>query len=523
MVKYMNENIGARGGKNDRKRSLAISRKKLKKIKELKKLEKEVKNIQIKNALTVVPIVIVGNVLETLLNITKKEAKSPLILPKSDSTNFKKITFIMPDENNNLIEVTLKKEDYKNKIFKVESNDTKKVIKILKEHPEVVEKIEIVNKDKGVEVKEVKQDAIQIIETPINKKNIEDIVLTEIPQIDNAINHKIAEEYTKNMKEVRSELRELEYEYDVIADNYENIYESKEIALLINKLNDLIKKLESLKDKIELPKGLESDNYISHLVNEYMDEFDKNNLVNEIKDSNLYINISKKLDELNNIKDNLTVNLEDRKDKLEINENRLEELKDKYSGIEDFNSEIKNIVKNQQSILKELKDKVANAKTTTHAVQIKATTISSQNRRIRNMMARNRRRGARGANRLAILAATSINFIRNVINPQYETRTITNTNVIDYSKDIENEISNIEKSLSRLIRVSKELDKITEEVKKQFSDYIGKVKEIDNLLDELDQMKEQIKNQKEELEIIKEKEDKNLKTNNYQVQYVKKI
>ena len=74
----MNEAIGAKGGRRDRKRTIIITSENKKKLKEfykkkkqmrLKKLEKEVRTIELASFFIAMPIAIAGTTMETLLNI----------------------------------------------------------------------------------------------------------------------------------------------------------------------------------------------------------------------------------------------------------------------------------------------------------------------------------------------------------------------------------------------------------------------------------------------------------------------
>ena len=68
----MNENIGAKGGTNDRKRFFRLLKSRKKKLsqEELKNLEKKVKKHQLLSAIIIIPIAALGTVVKTL---TKKE------------------------------------------------------------------------------------------------------------------------------------------------------------------------------------------------------------------------------------------------------------------------------------------------------------------------------------------------------------------------------------------------------------------------------------------------------------------
>ena len=75
MVKKMNETIGTKGGRRDRKRTIIITSENKKKLKEyyqkkkklrLEKLEKEVRNLQLASFLVAVPLSIAGNTFDAI-------------------------------------------------------------------------------------------------------------------------------------------------------------------------------------------------------------------------------------------------------------------------------------------------------------------------------------------------------------------------------------------------------------------------------------------------------------------------
>ena len=78
MVKDMNETIGEKGGRRDRKRTIIITSENKKKLKEyykkkkklkLEKLEREVKNLQLASFLVAVPISIAGNIYDAMFHV----------------------------------------------------------------------------------------------------------------------------------------------------------------------------------------------------------------------------------------------------------------------------------------------------------------------------------------------------------------------------------------------------------------------------------------------------------------------
>ena len=98
----MNENIGVKGGKQDRKRRMIITKNQKKKLKQyyqgekekqLKQLEKEVKKLQVVSFFQAVPLVITGKTWEALVSPKtfsekkEEETESSLLITESFSDN----------------------------------------------------------------------------------------------------------------------------------------------------------------------------------------------------------------------------------------------------------------------------------------------------------------------------------------------------------------------------------------------------------------------------------------------------
>ena len=198
----MNETIGGKAGKNDRRRTRIITKskeEKLKKFKEqedLKKLEKEVKKQQLKTVLAVTPIIVTGTVLKTLSGKNHIESKSPIMFNTSSEENYRNISFITTDSHNNIIEVVIK-------------NSNEKVKPV---YQNIEKLIENKKKKKEVEVLEITQDEI-----PLQKASLPD-------DLEKIKNKEIINQYEERLKETRRELKELVFEYQVISDNINTIY-----------------------------------------------------------------------------------------------------------------------------------------------------------------------------------------------------------------------------------------------------------------------------------------------------------
>ena len=122
---------------------------------------------------------------------------------------------------------------------------------------------------------------------------------------------------------------------------YKNTKDIKELEELLERLNTIIKKITDLKEKISLSLTNNYDaTYIKELASTYIESFENKELINEIKDSSLYILISTKITELEIQKELLNLKLEDRKKELEIDEAAISDLKVKYDDYQNFNLEL---------------------------------------------------------------------------------------------------------------------------------------------------------------------------------------
>ena len=178
----MNETMGVKGGKNDRRRMLRISKEKKKKLKEyqeqqqLKQLERKVKHLQRVTLIKVLPIVITGQVFKTIVDNTKKE---PSI---NKEEVFSKLNIKVYDGNITNIEKAKLKEKNPSYFYsdKVEKSFSERTIeektdlnyKILFQKQENKKNTKPEEKPKyQVEVKEEKQENIPLKETAVDEED----------------------------------------------------------------------------------------------------------------------------------------------------------------------------------------------------------------------------------------------------------------------------------------------------------------------------------------------------------------
>lgn len=362
-----------------------------------------------------------------------------------------------------------------------------------------------------VELTEINQDFI-----PLKESTLEKVTTEKFEQLKN---HKLVAEYEKKLKDVRKDLRNLIFEYNVLVDETANTYSSMDSANLLEKLTTIIKKIEELKKKIDIPDiDKYDDNYLYTLTAEYIEEFKNRQFVDDIKDSALYISISEKLAELEEKKDTLSTRIEERKEDLEVTKENFEKLKNKCFDYEKFATSLLEFQNEQDSILKDINNKLANAETVEEKVQVKVQGITKQNKKFLALLgAQMMLPGARSAKGFATSVLTSLYFMKNIMRPKTGLRRYKVIKVKDYSKDIESSLRSLDDIIELLKQTSRQIDIVIKEFERDYQDYFETVPECKKILANLETVKDNIAEKEYELDRIKQEQEKNLENNNAKV------
>ena len=561
MVNKMNEAIGVKGGKRDRKRRIIITANQKKKLKEnykrkkqerIKKLEKEVKNLQLASFLVAVPISVAGTTVETLLNLREEQKEERLQAKGLQIEERAQAKALQTEELHQANKLELGEsaiyiEDYQSNDRKftdygypktidgkeVVSYPDKKIITIeKKEYPKVVEaKVSLEENNKNITLKETleqpnkQQEERKKVEVKEQKQTIIPIPASKIETLEeNKIFQKITDkkivaEYEEKLKDVKIELKKLIYEYNVLQQASEDLTDSKEAEEILYQLSIIIKKIEELKSKMKIDiKDLETDAYLTDIVDQYMDEFKNKNIVSEIKDSDLYIMIAEKLEEVTEKTGTLTNKVEDTKDKLELDESQFDKLKESYYNFENFNNQLIAFQSEQDFLLKDLEKKVSESTSITEQVQYRVQLMNRQNRRLLQMIALPMLiPGNRSARAIASATAAYLYFMRNLLNPRLREQRYRIISVIDYSSEIERNISKIEDAATSISKTSNKLEEMIRKIEVDFKDYLNDIPECRELLSNLNKLLSDLKEKEEELQKTKQEQEKLLETNNQKV------
>ena len=519
----MDETIGSRGGRNDRRRTLIITNNQKKKIKEryqkkkderIKKLEKEVKNIQLASLFVAVPISITGNVFETLLHLRdeekneREEAKGLQTeeLHQQEKLELKETTEYIEDYQLN--DRTFKDKGYPRTIEGKFVLPPK--IKLVEPPKEATAKITLDNPKQQESSKQDQKAPVSISPIPIAPATNE---------LERLQDKKIVEKYEEKLKEVKQELTDIVFEYNVISKNATEMVNTKDAEDILAQLNTIIKKLEELKRRIKAEvTNSEGEVYLTSLVDGYMEDFKNKKTVDWVKDSDLYIMLESKLEEVKGKAEILNADVEEKKTDLALDEDKIQQLKDEYFNYDNFNNQLLTIQYEQDYLLKDLEEKVKNSVSITEQVTYKVEFLNRQSKRMLGLLsALMLVPGNRSAKALATGTAAYMLFMKNLLNPKLRKKKYRTIKVTDYSKEIERGIASLEDVLSTLNKTSTKLEEMINTLEHDFSDYIKDVPEIKELLSNLNQLLDNIKEKEEQLERTKQNQEQLLQKNNEKV------
>lgn len=472
-------------------------------------LEKEVKKQQVKSVFKIIPILVTQKILYTLFNIGTEEKEKKLYLPTSSSENIKKTSFLTTNNSNEIVEIEITTDKYKNSVVEIQEEQRKEsnrkpqkiILPDLDRSKVSLEKnIEELSLDKRIETEKVTA-AIEELST---NKNIE-----------NLKTKKLTEAYEIQLKEIRRQLRTEIFNYNAISENNDSI---EELENLLEKTNLIIKKIEALKNNITIENAnIYDDNYITDMINSYIEEFKLRKDIKDIKDSALYILISEKLEELADKKEYINHQTEKEKEKQQLDEENLIKIKDQYSDFDNLNTKLAEFQQNQEALLMEIQSKLERQTVIYEKEKVRIAGIASQTKNLLNFTAGQMiLPGARSAKAAVASTAMSLYYMKKLINPKKKNKTVKKIKVIDYSSEIESSIMDLDNILDQISKTTSQIDIVIKEFKYNFKEYIG-IKEYDEVLKSLEKVSDELKEKEYEITKIREEQKLNLEKNDMKV------
>lgn len=491
----MDNNRGIKSLQRDRKRIIILTKKQKKKLEEinekndeeLKKLEKKVRQLQIITFIKTVPLIIVGAIFKSTANTI-----------------------------DNLI--TPKKKD-------LTATDNNKDI----EDKEVIEE-KIANNEKNSNITYNNTNDFYTIPDPTYYKEKENEKL-EDKELENVKDKKLIKHYEEKLKEKRVEIKllaasiPLSVGTDIYYEKADEIY--KKINIVLSKLNDL-------EQKIKVDGNLYDDNYINYLVDSYTKEFDDGRLVAEIKNSELYRDISMKIEQLEEEKAKIKrlvsekqkdldseeiINNETETTSYNINttskcpeeEKIIEEAPEETDNFsfDDEKKEYDKFLDQQEHIKIEEEREEAKTRSEIENYKLRIAAIKKQCESLKRMITKRSlvKPTVRNAKLITVTVLASIYNMRNILRNNKFRRRRKRLTRIEYTKAIENdpnEISNV----SILINKSyQQIDALISEIKTKFSSF--NAIEYQSLISDLEEIKRILEEREYEIERVRKRQVNN--------------
>ena len=450
----MNENKGAKGGTRDRKIHFKILKRNKEKLteEELVALEKKVKKRQIINIFTIIPIAVVGAVTATVTGLK-----------------------IAPS----------RRKDYK---------DLKKETK-----EEIVDFEETIEN----EVKDNKP-TIKIEKEIIFSKDDEEKLDNEISKIKSK---KILEEYEDKLKDLRYKLRTSYYEQSILDEVKE--LEDNPSNENLKKINKLIDKLDDYKENISInTKYLVEENYIKELVNEDMKKIQEESLLVEESASDVFKSIDSKVEEIKKIENNIKENIEQEKIWKNIDEEKLEELKEKDLNIEKHKNDLIKFQDEEDKITKVVQEKIKKETNIFEKERIKLSGMSIGSAlAIRNVRRNMRPIGVRSGRKIFNFITTYLYYFSMINTVKPIRNRYKKLDLNKYQKEVEKSLEEIDKVLIDIKKTGKKLEKTIKDFIMKYEKY-SNTSEYKSILDNLMQMDKALKEKEYEIEQIKKQEEK---------------
>lgn len=537
----MNENQGAKGGKQDRKRVFKIKQFYIEKIKELnknKKFKKKLKKKKLFELQLLIPII-----LKLLLSNDKPKKKNIFIKKEKNKTS----TEAKPKEENNINIKISKKEkkidkkpktdilenivlitlpvpvallnDKKNikvsnkKIINNINNKVKKETNIIKEENIINEKAQVKENNYNNEIEEL--EILEVVDIDKKKKELKD----SSKELEKYQASRIVGLYEDKFKEIRLDLKNLKYEYALIEEKYDHVKEKDDADEILKRLDTLIDKVKELKNKLDIPNSDKYENsYIYQLVEDYVSEFDNNKAVSSIKSSDLYIDISNKIKELEQEKEYLKQKTIKKKKQLSIDEEKIKEIKKEKEKLEKENNKLKDFTKKADDELDKINKKIDKTIQINKEIQENLSKANNMSTNLAILIgAEMMIPTASSAKKVAVAATVGLYVLNKIFRKdKYKKIIKEEISTVDYSKEIESSLSSINKTISQLDDNLYDIGKMIYMLETEYSEYINN-SDFNKLLNNLYNIQKNVEEKRDNLLKIQKEQEKNLNKNNSKI------
>ena len=497
----MDETIGAKGGRNDRKRRLKITALQLKRLLEIdeedrkkrkeekqkkkKELERILRRNDIISFIKISPIVLIGNITQEFSKLTPERK----ILREYEKA---------------------KKEDYLSNYYKESKDIYGGIVIVIKEGStyKIIDSKYKEDEHRFLSIQERLNEKLEYkvkIETLKDTKSISD---EDKKIIEKLTTKDIIDKYDNRILKIKKELESILEEYIKITGEKDSIEDIDEFSDDIE-LDLMIKKTKQIKEELkELKKREEKLNSGLEFIDEKEDILLEENKYTLELDTEAIFDIENIIEEI----EEKEKKLEDKKEeKKNIN---LDKYEKKEMHIEEINSNMLMVLTEQEKLIKDMEEKLSKSINYQDKLNIRFETINESTQRTMEM-ARNRMSGSGpfAVRALSAISTMTLGMARNILFPRMTTEITKQAVIEDYRKDIESGIDEIKSAIESIDKNISEIDNIIEEIEELYPHY----KEVDEIINNLSGLKKELEKNKDSLENSKKTEEQLYKKNNEKI------
>lgn len=503
----MDETIGVKGGKNDRRRRLKITSSQLKKLleydeedrkkrkeeklKKKKELERLLRRNDIISFIKISPLVLIGNIFKEF----SKETPERKILREYEKAKKEDYLSNYYKESKNIyggvVIVIKEKNTYKIIDSKYKEDDHRflSIEERLNERLEYKIKIETLK-----ETKSISEEDKKILET-LTTKDI-------IDKYDNRVL-----KLKKELESILDEYIRITGEKDVL-ENIDSIEDINELNLIANKTKVIKEELKNLKKKEEqLDTGLEL------LEDNTEVQLEKNNY-NAKLDIETILDIDESIKEVEETERKLEERKEEIINKEEKKDIDISKYENKELSLEEINGNMLMVLNDQERLIKDMQEKLSKSINYEDKLNIRFETINESTQRTmeaaRNKMNGN---GPFALRAISAISTMTLGMTKNILFPRMTTEITKQAVIEDFSKEIESGIDEIESAIGSINKNVNDIDDIISEIEELYPHY----KEVDEVLSNLSNLKSELQDKKESLQESKQLEQQLYDKNNQKI------
>lgn len=538
--------IGSRGGKKDLKQRIKNTKVQNKKKENLEIEKKEIDERELERKKK--ERIIIGG----QRKIPEYE-KPPILTPKKG----------ISEEEKQKIVIEKKKEANK------ESEKQKEIVTgkqpIVSEQPIILEPTNIILPEEPIKKTELDSSTppkIEIEPTPIIEKRKETLENKEEPPIvettkkvsptlpiqdtenierfqrgkeerqekEEILEFKVATELERLLKENRYQLKRLYTELDIVQKSKDSIYQVSDTEEAIEEIERLLTYLEQIKKELEVIHKSHNldhiyelkDSYFTGLVEEYKSYVKNQQVIDDamkdLKRSDEYTDLMKRILEFERMQEELSLELEEKKNEFEERDIDFELLQDEYLDLEKASKEIENLIIDSERYLKEIENKVSEAVEVTKRTEIKLHYAMGVLTRALLLISFFKMNPKPKANLVtAVETIIAVNLIQKLLTPRRDEKTITEYHYQDYHSMITNALSDMD-SIDYLVKDGiHQIQDLKKTFEREFASYETVFPEYKDLIYSITQIEKNLLEREDYMHRMKDEMKKQLNKNNEKV------